>query len=353
MNLWAGEKIVNRSAKRLLTILGAVVVGVLATATPALACHPIITGTAVCQANGTYDITWSVGNGDWGDHWQQKIIDMTPNPAGAINGFAVNTMIDINSHVDGHQIVPGSTTHASLWVKSQWYSSDGKDATNEIQERTGDATGLTGDCTPEPEPSATFVSKCDGTVNVHITNPGRTEAIFHVAGTGFSQNVTIPAGGEKDVTVPAGAGAITVTMGEKKVGDFGGWSRPETCPGPTSIGESTCDGFWVKITNPQGGMPVDATVTYGAQTKTVTVAPGTTQAVSLTPGTQTEAGISYTNGWASQKASYTKPGDCPTLPKTGANTGTYIGTGIGLIAAGAIVFLLARRRLVQLRRMAA
>ena len=37
----------NRGAKRLLTVFGAIVIGVLATATPALACHPVITGDCV------------------------------------------------------------------------------------------------------------------------------------------------------------------------------------------------------------------------------------------------------------------------------------------------------------------
>jgi LPXTG-motif cell wall-anchored protein len=348
MNLWAGEKIVNRVAKRLLTILGAIVIGVLATATPALACHPVIEGTAVCQANGTFDITWTVGNGDWGDHWKEKIIGLSP----AVTGFGVGDMININSHVTGHQSVPGSTTTASLWVKGQWYSSNGQNATNEIQERTGTATGLTGDCTPEPNPTATFVSKCDGTVNVHITNPGRTEATFHVSGTGFSQDVTIASGGEKDVTVPAGAGKITVTKGDTKVDEFAGWTKPETCPPPTAIGESTCEGFWVKITNPQGGMAVDATVTYGTQTKTVNVAPGKTEAVSLSPSSDTQADVTFGNGWPATTAKYEKPGNCPTLPQTGDNTARYVGTGVGLVALGTLVFFLARRRLVQLRRMA-
>jgi LPXTG-motif cell wall-anchored protein len=340
--------------KRLLTLLAAVIVGVLATATPALACHPMITGDAVCQANGTYTITWSVGNGDWGDHWKEKIIGLTPTPAGTITGdLAIGKMIDINSDVSGLQTgVPGTTTQASLWAKGQWYSSDGQTATNEIQERTGDATGLTGKCVAEPDPTASFVSACDGTVNVHITNPGSTPATFHVAGTGFTKDVTIAAGGQTDVKVPAGAAAIKVTKGDKTIGDFTGWTRSENCPPPTSIGESTCDGFWVKITNPQGGMPVDATVTYGTQIKKVTVAPGKTEAVSLSPSSQTTANVTFSNGWPATTAKYEKPGDCPGLPQTGSNTAGYIGTGLGLVAMGAIVFFLARRRMAQLRRIA-
>jgi len=339
--------------KRLLTVAGAVVIAVLATATPALACHPIITGEAVCQANGTYTINWHVGNGDWGDHWKEKIIAMTPNPSGTVTGFAVGTMIAINSTVDGTQTgVPGSTTAASLWVKSQWYSSDGNNATNEIQERTGDATGPTGDCTPEPNPSAAATSDCNGTVNVHITNPGRSEATFHVSGTGFSQDVTIASGGEKDVTVPASAGHITVKKGDQIVDEFAGWVRDKACAPPTSIGESTCDGFWVKVTNAQGGMPVEATVTYGTQVKKVTVAPGHTEPVSFSPSSHTEATITYSNDWPSTTAKYEKPGNCPGLPQTGDNTTKYVGTGIGLIALGTVIFFLARRRFVQLRRMA-
>lgn len=343
----------NRALKRLGLVLAAVTVGVFATATPALAHHPIISGTAVCQANGTYDITWTVGNGNWGLQRVEKILEIATNPNTAVTGFGPGTWIAADASVTGHQTVPGTTTSASLWVKAHWYELDKTTDTGIEDAKKGWATGLNGQCEPEPDPTATFVSKCDGTVNVHITNPGGSQATFNVSGTGFNQNVTIAAGGEKDVTVPAGAGKVTVKKGDAVVDEFDGWTRPENCPPPTAIGESTCDGFWVKITNPQGGMPVDATVTYGTQTKNVTVAPGKTEAVSLSPSSEAEAGIAFSGGWPGTKAKYEKPGNCPGLPQTGANTTTYVGTGAGLVALGAVVFFLARRRLVQLRRMAA
>jgi len=343
---------VKRAWKRLLTITGAIVIGVLATATPALACHPIITGEATCQANGTYRIDWQVGNGDWGDHWKQKIIEVTPDLGGPVTGFGVGTMININSTVNGVQYVPGNTTEVFLKIKSQWYDSTGTHATNEIQERTGWVTHIPANCTPEPNPTATFRSNCDGTVNAHITNPGRSEATFTVTGTGFTKNVTLASGKETDVTVPSGAGKITVKKGATTVNEFDGWIKPADCAPPTAIGESTCDGFWVKVTNPQGGMPVDATVTYGTQVKKVTVAPGKTEAVELSPSSKTDATVDFSNGWPSATATYAKPADCPGLPQTGSNTAGYIGTGMGMVALGTIVFFLARRRFVQLRRLA-
>ncbi len=342
----------NRAAKRLLTVLGAVIVGVLAMATPALACHPIITGEATCQANGTYKIEWHVGNGDWGDHWQEKIISITPDLGGTITGFGVGTMIPINGTVDGVQYVPGNTTEVFLKVKSQWYSSDGLHVTDTTDEETGWVTHIPGDCVPDQNPTATFRSDCDGTVNVHITNPGRLTATFHVTATGFSKDVTLASGGETDVTVPAGAGKITVKKGSDTIATNDGWKSPEGCAPPTAIGESTCDGFWVKVTNPQGGMPVDATVTYGTQVKKVTVQPGHTEAVALSPSSKTDATVDFSNGWPSTTAKYAKPANCPGLPQTGDKTIAYIGTGTGLVALGAIVFFLARRRMVQLRRMA-
>jgi LPXTG-motif cell wall-anchored protein len=346
---------VNRPIKRLLAIAGAATVGFFGSvvlASPAQAHHPIISGEAVCQANGTYEITWKVGNGNWGLNRQEKILEITTNPNTAISGFAVGTMIPASSHATGTQTVPGTTTEATLKIKARWYESNGTTQTNIFDTKTGKATGVNGRCVADPDPTATFLSKCDGSVNVHISNPGRAEATFKVTAGDFTKDVVIGSGDEADVVVPAGNGKVTVSKGGDKVAESDGWARPEDCPAPTGVGEFTCDSFWVKVTNPQGGQPVDATVTYGTQVKNVTVAPGKTEAVELQPSSTGEAVIEFAGWPGSTAVKYEKPADCPGLPQTGDNTAGFIAAGTGFVGLGAVVFFLARRRMVQLRRLA-
>ncbi|HCU50246.1 MAG TPA: hypothetical protein DGG94_10695, partial [Micromonosporaceae bacterium] len=59
------------------------------------------------------------------------------------------------------------------------------------------------------------------------------------------------------------------------------------------------------------------------------------------------AGAARQDVSAQVKASFT-----PGLPQTGDNVTTYVASGTGIAALGAVVFMLARRRLVRLRRLA-
>lgn len=337
--------------KRLLGLAGSAIIGAfgaVALATPAQAHHPIISGKAICQADGQYKITWSVGNGNWSDR-TARITAISSDPDTEVTGFKVDTEIAPSAEVIGTQMVPGSTTEAKLTISARWYNPNGSDS-GISDTKTGSAVGVKGKCKPQPDPTATFTSNCDGTVNVHIVNPGRAEAEFTV--TGIDGKIKVPGKGEKDVTVPAGAGAIVVKRGDKLVAETDGWVRPAECPKPSPLGESTCDSFIVKLTNPEGNQTVKATVTYGIQVKEKDVAPGKTETVSLSPSSQTEATVVFTGWDGAFKVKYEKPADCPGLPQTGANTFTYIASGTGLAALGLLIVFLARRRLVRLRRMA-
>jgi LPXTG-motif cell wall-anchored protein len=121
---------------------------------------------------------------------------------------------------------------------------------------------------------------------------------------------------------------------------------------PTATGESTCDSFTITISNPAGGNATEATVTYGTQSKKVTVAPGKTEKVELSPSSEKEAVVTLTGLSEPIKVAYEKPANCGGLPRTGSNITTYIASGTGLAALGGVVFFLARRRMVKLRRLA-
>ncbi|HCT81555.1 MAG TPA: hypothetical protein DGG94_09435 [Micromonosporaceae bacterium] len=342
----------NRPFKRLLALAGSATLGLfgaVALASPAQAHWPIVGGTAICQADGQYKITWTVGNGNWGGGRIEKIDKLIATPSTPLTGLAVGDEIAPDGSKQGTQMVPGTTTKATLYVNAKWFNPDGTDPKWE-EDATGEVK-TDGKCVSEPEPSATFVSKCDGTVNVHLVNPGKDEITFTIKGTGYSKDVKVAAGGQADESVPGSAGALTVSVGGDEVGKFAGWVRPEECAKPSVLGESNCDKFTLKLTNPQGGQSADAKVVYGSQVKELTIAPGKTETVELIPSSETEAVVEY-SGWGRQVIKYEKPANCPGLPQTGDNVGGYLASGAGLIGLGAVVFFLARRRMMQLRRMA-
>lgn len=336
-------------AKRFVALAAGVLIGVFGVAliaSPAQAHHPMIEGTAVCQANGQFKITWVVSNGHW-SHPKAKLLEVEASPSTPVSEIAAGVWLDPDASVTGTQFVPGDTTAATLRVKAQWYSENGE-ASNVIAERTGQAAGLGQKCETEKTPSATFVSACDGSVNVHIVNPRSTSATFTV--TGVDGTITVAGNGQKDVTVPAGtAGPIVVKKGETKIDEYAGWARPKECPGPAPVGESTCAKFTIAVANPEGGRSTEAKITYGTQVKSVTVAPGTTQTVELNPSSETAATVEFA-GWAgSTTVPYEKPGNCNELPRTGDNIGTYVAFGGGLLALGAALVFLARRRVLRAR----
>lgn len=236
-------------------------------------------------------------------------------------------------------------------------------------------------------PAATLVSACDGSVTVHLTNGADAHyaAPFKVtAEGGFDSGVSVAPGESKDVVVPADkAGSITISMDGKVIAK-GSWQRPEDCPAPTVGVEATCDTFAVSVTNPAGNLPVAASIVYGGETKKITVAPGTSEKVTFTAGTDTDATVTFTDyDLPPVTAVYVKPASCtstqspsaspstpvespsvspsqsnptestptpspsgsgPGLPVTGTQIGLFAGVGAVLVGAGIVLVLGARRR---------
>ncbi|WP_144120512.1 LPXTG cell wall anchor domain-containing protein [Catellatospora sichuanensis] len=206
--------------------------------------------------------------------------------------------------------------------------------------------GGTGKCTA---PAAKFVPSCDGTVTVHVSNDGKYAADFTIAYGDTKKTVTVAPGKSDDsVKVPAGAGEIVVTEQGKEVGKYT-WARPADCPLPTMKVESTCDSFVLKVSNPENNLPVQAVATYGSQEKKVTVAPGATETVTFTAGSATTAKVVFTGYDFELVGKHIKPSTgCDTLPQTGTKITTYVISGLLLVALGVGVFMLARRRRLNL-----
>ncbi|BBH64404.1 hypothetical protein ACTI_10890 [Actinoplanes sp. OR16] len=247
------------------------------------------------------------------------------------------------------------------------------------------------------QPVVQPVPQCDGTVDLQLSNNGalsKYDVEFLVKGTGFEKTVKVAAGKGDTVEVPAGAGTITVSAEGMK--DFTyTWSRPETCT-PTAGAVNDCTDVIVTVTNPEGNAPAKADVTYGSETKSTTVAPGASEQVTFPAGEATTATVTYPeipgtepvtvevtktecpepstpaseqpstpaseepstpaseepSATPSESASTsstpiaTTPvsDDEPSLPVTGAAAGGIAGGAAVLVAVGAGLFLMARRR---------
>ncbi|WP_433791825.1 hypothetical protein [Actinoplanes sp. CA-252034] len=250
------------------------------------------------------------------------------------------------------------------------------------------------------QPAVQPVAQCDGTVDLQLSNNGKLskyDVEFRVTGAGFQKTVKVAAGKGETVEVPAGVGEVKVTA--PGLQDFTySWTRPETCV-PTAAGENDCKTVTITVTNPEGNTPAKAEVKYGSETKTTTVAPGASELVTFPAGEATTATVTYPEitgtepvivgvkkgecSSPSPSASVsTTPSDNPSdnpsespsespsgsasastspvattpvagddedgsLPLTGSATAGIAGGAFLLLVAGAVLFILARRRKVN------
>lgn len=363
-------------------------------ATPASAHYTAPTGSAYCDtATGEWEITWSVRS-EW--HFKAtkfRLKDVEHTPAGTtLEGIAKTPFRDgypysVNSEIIGTQRVPGSTTEATLKVKGAW--NDGY-AENKFREGTIE---LGGDCavdtpespspTPSPEespspvpspdvtpspdvpdpivmPAASFLSDCEGTVWVTVSNgEDATESVDLTVTAGeFSETYTLEPGQSKDdIQVPGDSGPVTVTDGEETVGEPYEWTEPENCvvPGEPEGGyDVTCDQLIVGFANPEDGEAFTVTLTPSeGDAVTVTVEPGATEVVEFDAAEGFEVHVVSEEWELDETIAWELPEDCDTggegggeLPVTGAAAGGIAAGAVALLALGGGLFYLARRRRV-------
>ncbi|SCL30018.1 hypothetical protein GA0070616_3996 [Micromonospora nigra] len=210
-------------------------------------------------------------------------------------------------------------------------------------------------------PAAAFTSNCDGTVTVALSNDGSISKYaveFEVrAENGWSKTVTVePGKAENGLVVPAAdAGKIEVLVDGKVIenGTYT-WERPEDCPLPTVTADADCDTFALTASNPEGAMPVTATFTYGDKTETRTVKPGTAEKVTFKAGDDEtalvvlpELDLELEVVYAPEGCGEGGGGEEPGLPVTGAAAGGIAAGAVALLALGAVLFVMARRRRVH------
>ncbi|MBM7492950.1 LPXTG-motif cell wall-anchored protein [Micromonospora luteifusca] len=380
-------------------LIGLTGVGVVAS--PASAHYSAVSGQAVCDTTtGEWVVTWTVESKA---HYSSKFfrlrtVNLTPADT-TVTNIKVSEPgkypYDVNTPITGEQRVPGSATKATLAVKAKWddgYPEDNatkgmvtfggkceKDTppTTTPPTTPPPTTPTTPPVSPTPSPSVTtppsavtvptasFASDCEGAVTVTLANgaDATADAKLTVKATGFSQTYTVAPGASKsDIVVPAKAGAITVSEGDKTVGTPYTWATPEDCvkPGEPQAGfESTCDKLVFGFANPENGKAFEVTLTPNkGEVQKRTVEPGKTvvvefaasEGLTVTPAAE---GLDDTSPIA-----WEKPADCnagqgggdkdePALPLTGAATGGIIAGAVVLLAAGAGLFVMARRRRVR------
>lgn len=359
------------SLRRPLTLLGAAVLGAaaaVAIASPASAHHSEVAGKAVCDTTtGEWVVTWKVTSVAPPGVERYKLIKADLTPAGStVTNIAVSTgdqyPYEVSKPIVGEQRVPGSARTASLTVQAQWK----KNRSDFVEHKpsTGTVT-LGGKCEEDKPavtaPTASFASDCEGAVTVTLANGKEaTKAVeLAVKAKGFEQKYTLEPGDSKaDIVVPAGAGKIVVTERGKDtpVGTYT-WKQPEACaePGePEGAVEFTCDEMIFTITNPADGETV--TVVFKPSTgepQTLVVKPGETKQAKFaasegfTVTATTGDGEEETFAWEQPEGCDNGGGgggDDGDLPVTGvAATGIAAGALV-LLAAGAMLFVISRRR---------
>ncbi|KXK63154.1 hypothetical protein AWW66_04240 [Micromonospora rosaria] len=219
-------------------------------------------------------------------------------------------------------------------------------------------------CVAAPAVEPTF--DCEGSVTLALTNRGNIKTTFTITASGeYRKDVTVPASEVVNHKLdPANSRNITVTA--KGMETFeGGHEQPEDCKQPevgTPEGTytSSCDEMIFEIKNPTDGATVTSTFTPNkGEAKTVTVKPGKTEKVTFKASkgfTVTVTGDLDSGG----PLAWTEPKDCdetdggagggeeePGLPVTGAAAGGIAAGALALLALGAVLFVVARRRRVH------
>jgi hypothetical protein len=209
------------------------------------------------------------------------------------------------------------------------------------------------------QPQVQPVSRCDGTVDVNLSNPGEQTKYavdFTVEAGDFTTTVTVEPGKGGTVRVPAGSGPVTVTADGMKDVTYD-WERPESCAPPTVTVQNDCEAVAVIVANPEGAVPARATVVYGDESKQLTVAPGKSDRVLFPAGDATQATVTF-EGLEPVTVAVDKP-TCDGTPGGGSGDGggeggngglPVTGVAAGGIAAGATVLLIAGGVLIVVAR---
>lgn len=334
--------------RRSIAVVGAAVLGLaaaVALSSPASAHHPIVSGKGGCVIDGKWEATWTVINSE--KDLEGKIVAVDPAP---VEGIAVDATLPKagDGPLTGKQIVTGAD-RVVLKVTVRWVR-DGQiiEATKKGYAKPSSKCAAAG-----------FEPECDGSVVVTLDNTkGSKPTKLTVTAKDFEETHEVPAGETKTgIVVPAGAGEITVTQGRKVVTTYT-WENPGDCGEPAGEVASTCDELIFTLENPKDGKELTLTFTPSVgEAQTRTVAPGETMEPVKFPASEGLKVVVSSEDTEDATFEWEKPEDCatpppapgeggggPELPVTGVAAGGIAGGALVMLAIGAVLFLVARRR---------
>lgn len=329
-------------------------IGAVALASPASAHHSEVEGVPYCDTDtGQWVVTWTVNSFAPREASAYKLVEVESTPAThPVSNIGVTDTDEYphrtNRELVGEQRLPGDATSASLGVRAQW--SNGYE---ESELRRGSLT-FEGPCEQSPEPSVEHTSTCDELV-LTVDNPedAETIAVQITTSAGDEEVGDVEAGGSWTVSFPADEEVTYQVTIDETVYAEGSWENPGDCDTEIEVPIAwrfDCESLTVEVTNPLDEEAIEATVTSGEETKTLTVEPGGTAEATFDAEPGTVATV--TIGEESHEVAWEQPEDCEDpgagggLPETGASTGIVIGAALALLALGGGLFLVARRRRV-------
>ncbi len=256
----------------------------LALVTAASAHASLISGSAQCQSNGTYTVSWTISN-DW--VLADSIAEVSHTGGGTLSGLPTTIPASPAKTPPFKSVtvlqtgVSGSATSASLTVKGTW--------TDKVSETNSGSVTLPGTCSRGTAATApTFTNASCTVATGSYTIPSSTVADYFVA-IGNGAPVAAPAG-----TVSEAVGTLIKITAQAKPGKT---LTGATAWSATISGAGTCGGGSSTPTPPPPPPP-------GTSTSTVTpAAPTITQGV-CTSGKESAAfyvipavtGVTFLNG---------------------------------------------------------
>jgi LPXTG-motif cell wall-anchored protein len=305
------------------TFLG--LAGAVALAAPASAHHPIIEPTSACVApDGSWKVSWKLSNSE--DDLEARVSEVNLNPDDStITGIAVDNKVPKwgTGELTGVQTLPATAKRAVLRVTLIWDRPD-EDVVVTDKGKLDKPTIVcpTPPTSPSPSPSESSPSPSP--------SPSQSSA-----SPSPSVSTTPPS------STPTPSQSTT---------------PPPPSDEPEFVYEQTCDTLTVGVDNPATGKPETVTFTPSVgEPKTVTAAPGEVKTVDFpaSEGLTVEA-VPQSAPDEAATIAYQAPADCDDsgngggdLPLTGVAVGG-IAAGAGLLlAAGVVLFVMARRRKVK------
>jgi hypothetical protein len=271
-----------RSIAALALSVGVGGVASLALVTAASAHASLVSGTAQCQSNGTYTVTWTISN-DW--ILDDSITEVSHTAGGTFSGLPTTIPASAAKTPPFKSVtvlqtgVSGSAKSASLTVHGTW--------TDKVTETNSGSVALPGTCSRDTAATApTFTNASCSAATGSYTIPSSTVADYFVA-IGNGAPVAAPAG-----TVSVAVGTLIKITAQAKPGKT---LTGATAWSATISGGGTCGGGGSSSPPPPPPPPGTNTATPAVPTITqgVCLSGKESAAFYVIPGI---TGVTYLNG---------------------------------------------------------